>query len=373
MSLEDLFLKLTGGHHDAPARRGPRRADRWSRRDVQPGALDHAHARSGAACSRALRQERSGSLGQGAAARRSSARASGPRSSAIAYRVLRYFQQRARHRRASSRASCSASSCSPSSRSCCSPTSSRRSRPSSSPRISTCWSAAPVGWLRLYLAKLSETVVHSSWMVALLALPILTAYGIVFSGGPLFPLVALAAFVPVLVMPAVVGDDLHGAPGQRLPRPADARAAGPDRARRRRPCWCSCSGSSGPSGWRAPRGSGTSWTTSRCCGRRPARPAERVGRRDDHELADPGGGPVADRQALGRRRPWRWRSARAVHRRALPAPATRKAQEGAERKVRRPLRGPAGDAPAPACRRRSASSCSRTCGSSSATTPSGAS
>jgi ABC-2 type transport system permease protein len=53
--------------------------------------------------------------------------------------------------------------------------------------------AAPVGWLRLYLAKLAETVVHSSWMVALLALPIFTAYGIVYSGGPLFPLVAFAA------------------------------------------------------------------------------------------------------------------------------------------------------------------------------------
>ncbi len=39
--------------------------------------------------------------------------------------------------------------------------------------------AAPVGWFRFYLAKLGETVVHSSWMVALLALPILTAYGIV--------------------------------------------------------------------------------------------------------------------------------------------------------------------------------------------------
>ncbi len=65
--------------------------------------------------------------------------------------------------------------------------------------------AAPVGWLRLYLAKLSETVVHSSWMVALLALPIFTAYGIVYSGGPLFPLVVLAAFVPFLVLPAVLG------------------------------------------------------------------------------------------------------------------------------------------------------------------------
>ncbi|HEX2219298.1 MAG TPA: hypothetical protein VHG35_10890 [Gemmatimonadales bacterium] len=65
--------------------------------------------------------------------------------------------------------------------------------------------AAPVGWLRLYLAKLTETVVHSSWMVALLALPIFTAYGIVYSGGPLFPLVAVAAFVPFLVLPAVFG------------------------------------------------------------------------------------------------------------------------------------------------------------------------
>jgi ABC-2 type transport system permease protein len=65
--------------------------------------------------------------------------------------------------------------------------------------------AAPIGWLRLYLAKLGETVVHSSWMVGLLALPILTAYGTVFHGGVLFPLVAVAAIVPYLVLPAIVG------------------------------------------------------------------------------------------------------------------------------------------------------------------------
>jgi ABC-2 type transport system permease protein len=65
--------------------------------------------------------------------------------------------------------------------------------------------AAPIGWRRLYLAKLFETVVHSSWMVALLALPILTAYGIAFSGGPLFPFVAAAALVPYLVLPGVAG------------------------------------------------------------------------------------------------------------------------------------------------------------------------
>ncbi len=65
--------------------------------------------------------------------------------------------------------------------------------------------ASPVGGVRLYLTKLAETVVHSSWMVALLSVPIFTAYGIVYSGGILFPFVALAAFIPYLIMPAVAG------------------------------------------------------------------------------------------------------------------------------------------------------------------------
>jgi ABC-2 type transport system permease protein len=65
--------------------------------------------------------------------------------------------------------------------------------------------AAPIGRSRLYLAKLAETIVHSSWMVALLALPIFTAYGIVYRGGMLYPVVALAAFIPYLVLPAVMG------------------------------------------------------------------------------------------------------------------------------------------------------------------------
>jgi ABC-2 type transport system permease protein len=68
--------------------------------------------------------------------------------------------------------------------------------------------AAPVGGVRLYLAKLAETVVHSSWMVALLALPIFTAYGIVYRGGLLYPFVALAAFIPYLILPAVAGTAL---------------------------------------------------------------------------------------------------------------------------------------------------------------------
>lgn len=64
---------------------------------------------------------------------------------------------------------------------------------------------SPVDWGRFYLTKLTETIVHSSWMVALLAAPLLIAYGVVWGGGVLFPLVALAAFVPFIVIPAVVG------------------------------------------------------------------------------------------------------------------------------------------------------------------------
>ena len=65
--------------------------------------------------------------------------------------------------------------------------------------------SAPVDWLRLYLAKLGETLLHSSWMVALMAVPILTAYGVVYKGGVLFAVYALLAIVPMLILPAVVG------------------------------------------------------------------------------------------------------------------------------------------------------------------------
>ena len=65
--------------------------------------------------------------------------------------------------------------------------------------------SAPVDWLRLYLAKLGETLLHSSWMVALMIVPILTAYGVVFKAGLLFPLYAVVAILPMLILPAVVG------------------------------------------------------------------------------------------------------------------------------------------------------------------------
>ncbi|MDQ6828158.1 MAG: hypothetical protein M3081_04770 [Gemmatimonadota bacterium] len=65
--------------------------------------------------------------------------------------------------------------------------------------------SGPVDWLTLYLAKLAETVVHSSWMVTLMAVPLFAAYGIVYEGGWLFALEAAATFIPFLIIPAVIG------------------------------------------------------------------------------------------------------------------------------------------------------------------------
>ncbi|HEX4470266.1 MAG TPA: hypothetical protein VH080_12060 [Gemmatimonadaceae bacterium] len=65
--------------------------------------------------------------------------------------------------------------------------------------------AGPVDWLKLYGAKLLETLVHSSWMVLLMAVPLFAAYGVVFSGGYFFPLVVAALLIPFLVIPAAIG------------------------------------------------------------------------------------------------------------------------------------------------------------------------
>lgn len=65
--------------------------------------------------------------------------------------------------------------------------------------------SGPVDWLRFYLAKLLETLVNSSWMVVLLAIPMFAAYGVVYRGGPFFPLVVLATFLPFLIVPTVLG------------------------------------------------------------------------------------------------------------------------------------------------------------------------
>ncbi len=65
--------------------------------------------------------------------------------------------------------------------------------------------AAPVRRPTLYLARLIETGIHANWMVLLLLLPLLTAYGAVYQGGPQFVLFALAVFVPWFVIPTALG------------------------------------------------------------------------------------------------------------------------------------------------------------------------
>lgn len=68
--------------------------------------------------------------------------------------------------------------------------------------------SAPVDWLPLYGARLTETAVSSSWMVALLLVPVLAAYGRVYGAGPPFYGLAVATVVPLLVIPAAVGSAL---------------------------------------------------------------------------------------------------------------------------------------------------------------------
>ena len=65
--------------------------------------------------------------------------------------------------------------------------------------------AAPIDGLKVYGARLLETVTHSSWMVALMMVPVLAAYGTVLDGGWAFVGVALVAMAAFFVLPAVIG------------------------------------------------------------------------------------------------------------------------------------------------------------------------
>ena len=55
--------------------------------------------------------------------------------------------------------------------------------------------AAPVVPETVYVARLIETIVDSSWMVALLAIPLLVAYGAVYAAGPMYYLLAVATLI----------------------------------------------------------------------------------------------------------------------------------------------------------------------------------
>jgi ABC-2 type transport system permease protein len=65
--------------------------------------------------------------------------------------------------------------------------------------------ASPTDTVHLYGARLLETIVDSSWMVALMAVPLLAAYGVAYGAGPLYYLLAVGTLAPFLVIPAVAG------------------------------------------------------------------------------------------------------------------------------------------------------------------------
>jgi ABC-2 type transport system permease protein len=65
--------------------------------------------------------------------------------------------------------------------------------------------AAPVDGLRVYGARLLETFTHSSWMIVLMLVPVLSAYGVVFDGGLPYIGIAFATVVCFLVIPAAIG------------------------------------------------------------------------------------------------------------------------------------------------------------------------
>ncbi len=65
--------------------------------------------------------------------------------------------------------------------------------------------SSPTDALKVYGARLTETMTYSSWMVALMMVPILTSYGVVYRGGLLYVGVSLVALASFFVIPAVVG------------------------------------------------------------------------------------------------------------------------------------------------------------------------
>ena len=65
--------------------------------------------------------------------------------------------------------------------------------------------AAPVEAETVYGARLVETIVDSSWMVALLAIPLLIAYGVVYAADGWYYVLAVGTLIPFLIIPAVLG------------------------------------------------------------------------------------------------------------------------------------------------------------------------
>ncbi|MGH7787184.1 MAG: putative ABC transporter permease subunit, partial [Candidatus Binatia bacterium] len=65
--------------------------------------------------------------------------------------------------------------------------------------------AAPIPLRCLFHARLAETVIDSSWMLLVFALPAFLAYGVVHGSGPLFYLATALVLPPFVLIPASLG------------------------------------------------------------------------------------------------------------------------------------------------------------------------
>ncbi|MGD9762958.1 MAG: hypothetical protein AB7V27_04500 [Candidatus Binatia bacterium] len=65
--------------------------------------------------------------------------------------------------------------------------------------------AAPVALRRLFYARFAETLIDSSWMLLLFAIPAFLAYGVVHNTGPAFYVATALTLPPFAVIPAALG------------------------------------------------------------------------------------------------------------------------------------------------------------------------
>ncbi len=65
--------------------------------------------------------------------------------------------------------------------------------------------SCPVSFTRLYYARLTETAIHSSWMVLLFGLPVFFAYGWVYRSSLYYYLILIGTLIPFLIIPAALG------------------------------------------------------------------------------------------------------------------------------------------------------------------------
>jgi ABC-2 type transport system permease protein len=65
--------------------------------------------------------------------------------------------------------------------------------------------AAPIALRHLFYARFAETMIDSSWMMLVFALPAFLAYGVVHATGPAFYIVTALTLPPFLIIPAALG------------------------------------------------------------------------------------------------------------------------------------------------------------------------